>query len=53
MNVMKAGCQSKILHRVPPGSEGGVRYGVSFRKLVPQTLPPKEDSPAVPTQDES
>ena len=53
MNVMKAGCQSKILHRVPPGSKGGVRYNVSFRKLVPQTVPPKEDSPDVPPQDES
>ena len=53
MNVMKAGCQSKILHGVPPGSKGGVRYSVSFRKLVPQTVPPLEDSPVVPTQDES
>ena len=28
INVMKAGYQSKILHRVPPGSEGGVRYSL-------------------------
>ena len=48
MNIMKAGSQTDILHRVPPGSKGGVRYSLSFRKLVPQS-PPKEDSVTVPT----
>ena len=34
MNVMKAGCQSHLLHRVPPslGKVGGVRYSLFFRK---------------------
>ena len=37
LNIMKAGCQSKILHRIPPGNIGGVRYSLSFRKVLPQT----------------
>ena len=36
MNVMKAGCQSHLLHRVPPGKVGGVRYSLSFRKILTQ-----------------
>ena len=36
MNVMKAGCQSHLLHRVPPGMVGGVRYTLSFRKVISQ-----------------
>ena len=36
MNVMKAGCQSHLLHRVPPGMFGGVRYTLSFRKVISQ-----------------
>ena len=36
MNVMKAGCQSHLLHRVPPGKVGGVRYSLSFRKVLTQ-----------------
>ena len=36
MNVMKAGCQSHLLHRVPPGKIGGVRYSLSFRKVLTQ-----------------
>ena len=37
LNIMKAGCQSQILHRIPPGNKGGVRYSLSFRKVLPQT----------------
>ena len=33
---MKAGCQSHLLHRVPPGMVGGVRYTLSFRKVISQ-----------------
>ena len=36
MNVMRAGCQSHLLHRVPPGKVGGVRYSLSFRKVLTQ-----------------
>ena len=48
MNIMKAGSQTDILHRVPPVSKGGVKYSLSFRKLVAQS-PPTEDSVIVPT----
>ncbi len=34
MNIMKAGCQSRLQHRVPPGKKGGVRYSISFRKIA-------------------
>ena len=34
LNIMKAGCQSRLLHRVPPGPESGVRYSLSFRNLA-------------------
>ena len=34
LNVMKAGCQAKLQHRVPPGTESGVRYSISFRKIL-------------------
>ena len=37
LTIMKAGCQSQILHRIPPGFKGGVRYSLSFRKVLPQT----------------
>ena len=37
LNIMKAGCQSQIQHRIPPGNKGGVRYSLSFRKVLPQT----------------
>ena len=36
MNVMKAGCQSHILHRIPPSKVGGVRYSLSFRRVLSQ-----------------
>ena len=41
MNIMKAGCQSHLLHRVPPGTAGGVRYTLSFRKVL--SLPPTNE----------
>jgi hypothetical protein len=31
LNIMKSGCQSRLLHRIPPG---GVRYSLSFRNLT-------------------
>ena len=31
---MKAGSQTKILHRVPSGDVGGIRYSLSFRRIV-------------------
>ena len=39
LNIMKAGCQQKLLHRVPPGKADGVRYSLSFRKIVVPELP--------------
>ncbi len=40
LNIMKAGCQSRIEHRVPPGKKGGVRYSISFRKIAqPMSIP--------------
>ena len=44
MNIMKAGSQTNILHRVPAGSKG-VRYSLSFRKVISQQHPPTEDGP--------
>ena len=35
LNIMRPGCQQKLLHRVPPGNDPGVRYSLSFRKTVP------------------
>ena len=45
LNVIKDGCQSYLLHRVAPGSKGGVRYSLSFRKVLPQ-MP--IDTPSLP-----
>ena len=36
LNIMKPGCQQVMRHRVPNGTEPGVRYSISFRCLVPQ-----------------
>ena len=41
MNIMKAGCQSHLLHRVTPDTAGGVRYTLSFRKVL--SLPPANE----------
>ncbi len=43
LNIMKAGCQEKLQHRVPPGKEGGVRYSLSFRRIV-VPKPPEHSS---------
>ena len=40
---MKAGSQAKILHRVPRGKEGGIRYSLSFRKVVSNPPSVKEN----------
>ena len=40
LNIMRAGCQQKLMHRVPPGNDSGVRYSLSFRRIVP---PPSID----------
>ena len=34
MNIMRPGCQTQLQHRVPPGKDSGVRYSLSFRKIV-------------------
>ena len=44
MNAMKAGCQSNLLHHVPTGMVGGVRYTLSFRKVISQS-PSTEPDP--------
>lgn len=36
LNIMKPGCQQVMRHRVPHGTDPGVRYSISFRCLVPQ-----------------
>ena len=50
LNIMKPGCQQVLNHRVPPGKVAGVRYSLSFRKIVvpesSNTAPP----PLSPTQ---
>ena len=46
MNVMKAGCQSFILHRIPPGKAGGVRYSLSFRRVLSQPANINPDPPS-------
>ncbi len=47
MNIMKAGCQSMIQHRVPPGKKGGVRYSISFRRIAqPQSIHGTSKSPS-------
>ena len=46
MNVMKAGCQSFILHRIPPGKVGGVRYSLSFRRVLSQPANINPDPPS-------
>ena len=43
LNVMKAGSQAKILHRVPNRKEGGIRYSLSFRKVVSNPPSVKEN----------
>lgn len=35
LNIMRPGCQQSLLHRVPPGTETGIRYSLSFRRIVP------------------
>ena len=50
MNIMKAGSQTSILHRVPAGSKGGVRYSLSFRKVISKQHPTTEDSPDTSTR---
>ena len=45
LNIMKPGCQDKLQHRVPPGTEGGVRYSLSFRRIVIQKPPEPETVP--------
>ena len=40
---MKAGIQAKVLHRVPRGKEGGIRYSLSFRKVVSNPPSVKEN----------
>ncbi len=34
MNIMRPGCQKMLMHRVPPGKVGGVRYSLSFRRIA-------------------
>ena len=34
MNVMKAGCQALMRHRVPAGAGTGMRWSISFRRIV-------------------
>ncbi len=34
LNIMKAGCQGVLQHRVPSGKEAGIRYSLSFRRIV-------------------
>ena len=48
LNIMKAGCQQKLLHRVPPGKFGGVRYSLSFRKIAIPDLPAQKTSNNLP-----
>ena len=55
LNIMKAGCQSRLLHRVPPGTESGVRYSLSFRNLADPlststSSPPSPHHPSTPPQ---
>ena len=46
MNVMKANYQSLILHRIPPGKVGGVRYSLSFRRVLSQPANINPDPPS-------
>ena len=50
MNIMKAGSQTNILHRVPAGSKGGVRYSLSLMKIISQQHPATEDGPDTSTR---
>ena len=34
LNIMHPGCQQNFLHRVPPGTETGTRFSLSFRRIV-------------------
>ena len=49
---MKAGSQKKILHRVPSGDVGGIRYSLSFRRIV--STPPilVQEADATPAHSE-
>ncbi len=54
LNIMKAGCQSKLQHRVPPGKKGGVRYSISFRKIAqPNSSPRMISTPPASTSPSS
>ncbi len=50
LNIMKAGCQQMLQHRVPPGEEAGVRYSLSFRRIVVSKPPSPEPSGHSPGQ---
>ncbi len=46
LNIMRPGCQQNLMHRVPPGKAGGVRYSLSFRKIVPKNQPETVPEPS-------
>ncbi len=46
LNIMRPGCQQQLMHRVPPGKAGGVRYSLSFRKIVPKKESENEHRPS-------
>ncbi len=48
LNIMRPGCQQQLMHRVPPGKAGGVRYSLSFRRIVPPKQPATEPEPKSP-----
>ena len=52
LNIMKAGSQTKILHRGPSGDVGGIRYSLSFRRIV--STPPilVQEADATPAHSE-
>ncbi len=49
LNIMRPGCQQNLMHRVPPGKDGGVRYSLSFRKIVPKEQPETLPELSTPT----
>ena len=52
LNIMKAGSQSKILHRIPSDDVGGIRYSLSFRRIVSTPLILVQEADTTPAHSE-
>ena len=53
LNIMRPGCQQKLQHRVPPGQEPGIRYSLSFRRILVSDIPDNDTNPNLSTDTEA